>query len=68
MNTSLNFFVAKEMKRREMRTKQQEPCIVHVMLLHDDQVSVVSLQGFNAAYQYQVLRIYILCPMMLLSI
>jgi hypothetical protein len=32
MNASLHFCVAKEMKRREMRTKEQEPCIAHVML------------------------------------
>ena len=32
MNASLHFFVAKEIKRREMKPKQQEPCIVQVML------------------------------------
>jgi hypothetical protein len=29
----LHFFVAEEMKSREMRKKQQEPCFVHVMVL-----------------------------------
>jgi hypothetical protein len=32
MNASLHFFVAKEIKRREMKSKQQEPCIMQVML------------------------------------
>jgi hypothetical protein len=32
MNASLHFCVAKEIKRREMKPKQQEPCIMQVML------------------------------------
>jgi hypothetical protein len=32
MNASLHFFVAKEIKRREMKPKQKEPCILQGML------------------------------------